>query len=193
MSPRRAGSGLPAPDWRTCSRTCPASPAPTSGHAPPGRRSSTSSARWPKPPTCGPMTSGSPTRPRSSAAAPANRQTLGLGGLGQLRLLHLALALVLGPAAAPGLHRPRVADRVCLTSANADEREVLLSILDIEPGLLAARPGQVLIVDKGYRNAQTEALLAAPRSAAAAPGLRQRAAPPRRWPAQVGPPADRVG
>ena len=69
---------------------------------------------------------------------------------------------------------------------------MLLGILDIEPGLLAARPGQVLIVDKGYRNAQTEAVLAAR-------GLRCRARPTptsrpaRRWPAQVGPPADRVG
>jgi Transposase DDE domain len=48
-----------------------------------------------------------------------------------------------------------------LTSANTDEREVLISMFDVDPGLLTARPGQVLIVDKGYRDAQTKAVLAA--------------------------------
>jgi len=37
---------------------------------------------------------------------------------------------------------------------------VLVSIFDVEPALLAERPGQ-LIVDKGYRDTQTEAVLAA--------------------------------
>ncbi len=39
--------------------------------------------------------------------------------------------------------------------------EVLVELLDVEPGLLDARPGQVLLVDKGYRDAETEAILAA--------------------------------
>jgi hypothetical protein len=33
--------------------------------------------------------------------------------------------------------------------------------LDVEPGLLAERPGLVILVDKGYRDAETEAILAA--------------------------------
>jgi hypothetical protein len=48
-----------------------------------------------------------------------------------------------------------------LANPKADEREVLVSIFDVEPPLLAERPGQLLIVDKGYRDAQTEAALAA--------------------------------
>ena len=49
-----------------------------------------------------------------------------------------------------------------LANPKADEHEVLVSIFDVEPALLAERPGQLLIVDKGYRDAQTEAVLAAP-------------------------------
>jgi len=48
-----------------------------------------------------------------------------------------------------------------LASAKADERDVLVSIFDVEPALLTRRPGQLLIVDKGYRDAQTTAVLAA--------------------------------
>jgi hypothetical protein len=48
-----------------------------------------------------------------------------------------------------------------LANPKADEREVLVSIFDVEPALLAERPRQLLIVDKGYRDAQTEAVLAA--------------------------------
>ena len=33
--------------------------------------------------------------------------------------------------------------------------------MDVEPGLVAERPGLVLLVDKGYRDAETEAILAA--------------------------------
>jgi hypothetical protein len=38
---------------------------------------------------------------------------------------------------------------------------VLLGSFDVEPELLASRPGQLLLVDKGYRDAETEATLAA--------------------------------
>ena len=48
-----------------------------------------------------------------------------------------------------------------LANPKADEREVLVSIFNVEPALLAERPGQLLIVDKGYRDTQTEAVLAA--------------------------------
>jgi hypothetical protein len=33
--------------------------------------------------------------------------------------------------------------------------------LDVEPGLVAARPGLVILADKGYRDAETESILAA--------------------------------
>jgi Transposase DDE domain len=48
-----------------------------------------------------------------------------------------------------------------LADPKADEREVLLGSFDVEPELLASRPGQLLLVDKGYRDAETEATLAA--------------------------------
>jgi hypothetical protein len=48
-----------------------------------------------------------------------------------------------------------------LANPKTDEREVLVELLDVEPGLLAERPGLVILVDKGYRDAQTEAILAA--------------------------------
>ena len=48
-----------------------------------------------------------------------------------------------------------------LTGAKADEREVLLAMFTIEPGLVASRPGQILIGDKNYYGAAFEAALAA--------------------------------
>jgi Transposase DDE domain len=48
-----------------------------------------------------------------------------------------------------------------LTNPKTDEREVLVDLFDVEPGLLAGRAGVVLLVDKGYRDAETEAILAA--------------------------------
>lgn len=47
-----------------------------------------------------------------------------------------------------------------LASAKADEREVLRDLLEIEPGLLDDRPGQVILADKGYRSAELEGFLA---------------------------------
>ncbi len=46
-----------------------------------------------------------------------------------------------------------------LTNPKTDERQVLVDLFDVEPGLLDARPGQLLLVDKGYRDAETEAIL----------------------------------
>jgi hypothetical protein len=48
-----------------------------------------------------------------------------------------------------------------LANPKTDEREVLVELLDVEPELLAERPGLVILADKGYRDAQTEAILAA--------------------------------
>jgi Transposase DDE domain len=47
-----------------------------------------------------------------------------------------------------------------LTGAKAVEREVLLDLLAVEPELLAARPGQMLIADKNYYGHQFERMLA---------------------------------
>ncbi len=48
---------------------------------------------------------------------------------------------------------------VALTGAKADERQVLLELLTVEPHLVAARPGQVLLADKNYYGHQFERLL----------------------------------
>jgi hypothetical protein len=48
----------------------------------------------------------------------------------------------------------------CLTGAKDDEREVLREMLEVEPGLLKNRPGQLIFADKGYRSAELEAFLA---------------------------------
>jgi hypothetical protein len=48
-----------------------------------------------------------------------------------------------------------------LANPETDERGVLVELLDVQPGLLAERPGLVIGADKGYRDAQTEAILAA--------------------------------
>jgi Transposase DDE domain len=46
-----------------------------------------------------------------------------------------------------------------LSSPKADEREVLRDLLEIEPELLDARPGQVILADKGYASKEFEAFL----------------------------------
>ena len=48
---------------------------------------------------------------------------------------------------------------LALTGATADERQVLLDLLAVEPQLVAARPGQVLIADKHYYGREFERML----------------------------------
>jgi Transposase DDE domain len=48
-----------------------------------------------------------------------------------------------------------------LAGAKADERQVVLGILDADPGLVAGRPGQILLGDKNYYGHDFEAALAA--------------------------------
>jgi len=50
-----------------------------------------------------------------------------------------------------------------LTGAKADEREILLGMLDADPNLLATHPAQMLMADKNYYGRQFEATLAAAR------------------------------
>jgi hypothetical protein len=47
-----------------------------------------------------------------------------------------------------------------LTGAKADEREVLLDLLAVEPELVAARPGQTLLADKHYYGREFQGILA---------------------------------
>ena len=49
---------------------------------------------------------------------------------------------------------------VALTGAKADERQVLVDLLAVEPQLVAARPGQVLLADKHYYGREFETILA---------------------------------
>jgi hypothetical protein len=48
-----------------------------------------------------------------------------------------------------------------LAGAKADERQVLLDLLAVEPQLAATRPGQVLLADKNYYGAEFERILGA--------------------------------
>jgi Transposase DDE domain len=64
-----------------------------------------------------------------------------------------------------------------LANPKTDEREVLVELFDVEPALLAERPGLVILVDKGYRDTQTEAILAAQGVTVLRPAYKQE--PPR--------------
>ena len=71
------------------------------------------------------------------------------------------IPVLVGPAAAPDRHfgRPAPSGSPWL-GAKADERQVLLGILEHDPGLAAGRPGQLLIGDKNYYGKDFEAALA---------------------------------
>ena len=47
-----------------------------------------------------------------------------------------------------------------MTGAKADERQVLVDLLAVEPELVAARPGQTLLADKHYYGREFQAILA---------------------------------
>jgi hypothetical protein len=64
----------------------------------------------------------------------------------------LRLYLICTPAGMPILW--------ALADPKTGEREVLAAMLDVEPGLAAARPGLILITDKGFAGRVTEADLA---------------------------------
>ena len=46
-----------------------------------------------------------------------------------------------------------------LTHPTTDEREVLVDLVELEPDILSHPDGVLLVADKGYRNAATEAWL----------------------------------
>ena len=87
-------------------------------------------------------------------------ETLTAGRVGRLRLLLLTLTILLGPAAASDLHTIRAAGRVGLATPKTDERQVLIAVLEDDPDLIASRPGQLIIADKGYVSAELDRWLA---------------------------------
>jgi hypothetical protein len=76
---------------------------------------------------------------------PGNSQALGPGRMGAVRVLRLPFPLLLGLrlhlVATPG----GLPVAFALTGAKADERQVLLAILDADPALTVTRPCQILI------------------------------------------------
>jgi hypothetical protein len=82
--------------------------------------------------------------------------------MGRVRLLRLTLALLLGPAPAPGRHPGRATDRV--RPCRREGRRTPGPARDLpyrpDPTLTADRPGQTLISDKNYYGAEFEAHLA---------------------------------
>lgn len=77
--------------------------------------------------------------------------------MGRVRLPRQPLTVLLGPAPASGPHPAGPAIAFALTGAKATEREVLLEILALDPGLLADRPPPTLLADRNYygRNFET--------------------------------------
>jgi hypothetical protein len=91
---------------------------------------------------------------------PAHRETLEPGRLGRIRqcashsrfFWGLRLHLIGTPAGLPITW--------ALASPKVDERQVLTAVLQDDPGLLADRPGLLIIADKGYVSAELDRWLA---------------------------------
>jgi hypothetical protein len=79
--------------------------------------------------------------------------------VGPVRLLRQPFALVLGLRLHLVCTLAGLPVAVALVGAKADERQVLLDLLMVEPELVAARPGQLLLADKHYYGHQFERLL----------------------------------
>ena len=65
-----------------------------------------------------------------------------------------------GAAPASGVHAVGLPVAFALAGAKADEREVLLGMLDADPNLVAAHPNQKLMADKNYYGKAFEGALA---------------------------------
>jgi len=90
---------------------------------------------------------------------PPDRPALRPGRVGAVRLLRQSFALVWGLRLQLVCTLHGLPVMVALVGAKADERQVLLDLLTVEPELVAARPGQVLLADKNYYGHQFERLL----------------------------------
>lgn len=91
---------------------------------------------------------------------PLDRETLGPGRVGRLRLLRLALAVLLGTAVTSDLHPGRLPITWALATPKVDDRQVLMAVLDHDPDLITERPGLLIIADKGYVSAELDQWLA---------------------------------
>jgi hypothetical protein len=67
-----------------------------------------------------------------------------------------------------------------LADPKLDDRQVLIGVLEHDPGLTADRPGLLLIADKGYVSAELDAFLAARGATLLRPSYRNRGPPLRR-------------
>ena len=179
LHPSGAGCATPAPTCGTCSRTCPSSPATTSGCA-----SSPTLIAW---------LIGTLARDTSlwtddvwvvdstPVECGRSRETVhrsDLAGWAEYGYCASPLPLLLGPAAAPGVHPARPAGRV-----RADRRQGRRTRGPAATSSTptrrwsADRPGQTLIADKNYYGREFEATLADAGHHPAAPGPQGRGSP----------------
>ena len=87
-------------------------------------------------------------------------ETVGSGRVGPVRLLRFAFALRLGLRLHLVCTLSGLPVAFALAGAKADEREVLLGMLDADPNLVAAHPNQKLMADKNYYGKAFEGALA---------------------------------
>ena len=80
--------------------------------------------------------------------------------MGRVWLLRFAFALLLGLRLHLVCTLSGLPVAFALAGAKADEREVLLGMLDADPNLVAAHPNQKLMADKNYYGKAFEAALA---------------------------------
>ena len=87
-------------------------------------------------------------------------ETVGSGRVGRVRLLRFAFALLLGLRLHLVCTLSGLPVAFALAGAKADEREVLLGMLDADPNLMIAHQKQKLMADKNYYGKAFEAALA---------------------------------
>ena len=111
---------------------------------------------------------------------PRDRQTLRPGRMGRVRLLRQSQPLLLGTAAAPGVHRSGASRRVRTDRLQGRQRETLLDLFSAEPGLVAAaiwhndhtrQPVLRSLTAHDHRPLGIDHLVAAPQSLRALPLL----------------------
>ena len=119
---------------------------------------------------------GGRLHPGGVRPVPADRAALGPGRLGRLRLLRLPFALLLGAAAAPGLHPRRAAGHLGAGRPQARRaRRCSWPCWTPTPTCSPTGPGLLLIADKGYSRPNFETVPGTRRGVdTAAPFLRNR-------------------
>lgn len=103
--------------------------------------------------------SASPTPPRCRAAPPAKLSTAPSWPAGPGTATVPPTPAGSGAYACTWHHRARPARGVRLASPKADERDVLVDLVSLQPAMFHRCDGMILIVDKGYRDRATETWL----------------------------------